>query len=122
MTLVVVGEALVDVLPEEERPGGGPANIAVGLARLGHDVTLVTALGDDPHGRLVRDHLEASGVDVLAAPIERTSTARASLDAAGVASYEFDITWIELKVLQAIGLVWDVKVARIRQPLEEAAA
>jgi fructokinase len=93
VTLVVVGEALVDVLPEEERPGGGPANIAVGLARLGHDVTLVTALGDDQHGRLVRDHLEASGVDVLAAPIERTSTARARLDAAGVASYEFDITW-----------------------------
>jgi stearoyl-CoA desaturase (delta-9 desaturase) len=40
----------------------------------------------------------------------------------GLAWYEFDITWIELKVLQAIGLVWDVKVARIRQPLEEAAA
>lgn len=40
----------------------------------------------------------------------------------GLAWYEFDITWIELKVLQAIGLVWDVKVAKIRQPLEEAVA
>jgi stearoyl-CoA desaturase (delta-9 desaturase) len=40
----------------------------------------------------------------------------------GLAWYEFDITWLELKVLQAVGLVWDVKVAKIRQPLEEAAA
>jgi stearoyl-CoA desaturase (delta-9 desaturase) len=40
----------------------------------------------------------------------------------GLAWYEFDITWIELKILRAIGLVWDVKVAKVRKPLEEAAA
>jgi fructokinase len=97
VTVLVVGEALVDVLVQEgedvELPGGGPANIAVGLGRLGHDVALLTCLGDDDRGRAVRAHLEASEVEVLAAPLERTSTARASLDAAGVASYQFDITW-----------------------------
>ena len=95
MTLLVVGEALVDVLVNEgtEHAGGGPANIAVGLGRLGHDVTLLTALGDDERGALVRCHLTASDVQVLAAPLERTSTALATLDAAGVATYEFDITW-----------------------------
>ncbi len=40
----------------------------------------------------------------------------------GLAWYEFDVTWIQLKVLEAIGLVWDLKVAKIRKPLEEAAA
>jgi fructokinase len=93
VTLLVVGEALVDVLEGVDHPGGGPANIAVGLGRLGHDVALLTCLGDDDRGRLVRAHLEASDVDVLAAPLPRTSTARATLDAAGVATYEFDITW-----------------------------
>ena len=33
-----------------------------------------------------------------------------------------DVTWIELKVLKALGLVWDVKVARMSQATEEEAA
>jgi stearoyl-CoA desaturase (delta-9 desaturase) len=40
----------------------------------------------------------------------------------GLAWYEFDVTWIELKVLKAIGLVWDVKVARMSQASEEEIA
>ena len=31
----------------------------------------------------------------------------------GLAWYELDVTWIQLKVLRALGLVWDVRVARI---------
>ena len=41
----------------------------------------------------------------------------------GLAWYEFDPTWMLLKLLRAVGLVWDVRVARISQmPEEEAAA
>jgi len=41
----------------------------------------------------------------------------------GLAWYEFDPTWIELKLLSKIGLVWDVKVAKANQsPEEEIAA
>jgi stearoyl-CoA desaturase (delta-9 desaturase) len=41
----------------------------------------------------------------------------------GLAWYEFDISWITLKTLNAIGIVSDLKVAKLRQPLpaEEAA-
>jgi fatty-acid desaturase len=41
----------------------------------------------------------------------------------GLAWYEFDISWITLKFLNAIGVVRDVKVAKIRHtlPVEEAA-
>ena len=46
----------------EHAPGGSPLNVAVGLSRLGVDTLLITELGDDEHGRLVRDHVEASGV------------------------------------------------------------
>lgn len=41
----------------------------------------------------------------------------------GLAWYEFDPTWIELKILRAVGLVWDVKAAKMSQsPAEEIAA
>jgi fructokinase len=98
MTVLVVGESLVDVVSRPdgtivERPGGSPANVAVALARLGLDVQLLTALGDDPHGQLVRAHVEASGVAVLAAPLARTAVALAELDATGAATYRFDLSW-----------------------------
>jgi stearoyl-CoA desaturase (delta-9 desaturase) len=42
----------------------------------------------------------------------------------GLAWYEFDMNWIGISVMKFLGLAWDVKVAKIRQPLseEEAAA
>ncbi len=41
----------------------------------------------------------------------------------GLAWYEFDPTWLSLKLLRAVGLVWDVRVARLsEQPEAEAAA
>ena len=41
----------------------------------------------------------------------------------GLAWYELDPTWVELKCLRAVGLVWDVRAARASQsPKEEIAA
>lgn len=40
----------------------------------------------------------------------------------GMAWYEFDWTWVSLKLLSAVGLVWDLKVARVKPAFEEAAA
>jgi sn-1 stearoyl-lipid 9-desaturase len=40
----------------------------------------------------------------------------------GLAWYELDITWLELKALQALGLVWDVRVAKVSQRFEEEIA
>lgn len=98
--VLVVGEALVDVVPDadgtpRDLPGGSPANVAIALGRLGRDVRLVTLLGDDERGALVRRWLEASGVQVLARPTGsgRTSSAVVTLDASGAASYVFDLDW-----------------------------
>lgn len=97
---LVVGEALVDVVRRSAgtptvHPGGSPANVAIGLGRLGRRVDLLTWLADDAYGDLVRTHLAASDVHVLAGDRgpERTPVATAHLDAAGVATYEFDLTW-----------------------------
>lgn len=96
---VVIGEALVDVVrhgdgSEERHAGGSPANVAVGLARLGREVRLETHWADDADGELVRAHVESSGA-TLSSPVHgaRTSTAIATLDSTGAATYDFDVAW-----------------------------
>jgi len=95
----VVGEALIDVIvgPEgqSEHVGGSPANVALGLARLGHPVDLVTHLGPDERGRRITTHLRDAGVRLApgSASAAHTSTATAQLDGQGVATYSFDLAW-----------------------------
>ena len=45
------------------RVAGAEANVLIAVARLGHRAALVSAVGDDPVGRLVRRTLQAQGVD-----------------------------------------------------------
>ncbi|WP_432491534.1 carbohydrate kinase family protein [Kineococcus gypseus] len=97
---LVVGESLVDVVraadgSTAEHPGGSPLNAAYGLGRLGHEVTLLTRLGDDEHGRLLREHLAAGPVHLAPGAVDElpTSVARAQLDERGSATYEFDLDW-----------------------------
>lgn len=49
-----------------EAPGGTTANAAVALARLGAQVALVSAVGDDEPGVRVRSALEREGIDTSA--------------------------------------------------------
>lgn len=100
MSVLVVGEALVDVVQRrsgaiDRHPGGSPANVAVGLARLGHDVVLATRIGADDDGALLRRHLEADDVRLAPGSLVpgRTSTATALLDEKGAATYVFDLDW-----------------------------
>src|SRR5690606_29799579 len=95
MPTLVIGEALVDVVRENGRtnsvPGGSPANVALGLARLGREVLLHTTLGDDEAGRAVRAHLGESGVvftseSTVTAP---TTIATADIGESGDAIYSF---------------------------------
>ncbi|KOY54816.1 carbohydrate kinase family protein [Streptomyces sp. XY332] len=97
---LVIGEAITDILTREDgtrraRPGGSPANVALGLARLGHPVRLATRLGRDRPGRDLHAHLRGSGVVLTPGSFtdDPTSSATARLDAAGTAHYAFDITW-----------------------------
>jgi len=45
-------------------PGGAPANVAVGLAKLGVDTGFIGKVGDEPFGSFLRDVVAAEGVDV----------------------------------------------------------
>ena len=68
------GEALVDLLPDqrgrlrdcerfEVHSGGAPANVAVGLARLGVPTAFCGVVGDDEFGHLLARKLRDEGVD-----------------------------------------------------------
>jgi fructokinase len=103
--IAVCGEALVDLVAQPARiaepggagalfrahPGGSPANVAVGLARLGVPTQLLARLSGDTFGRLLRDHLTDNGVGLehAVAAAEPTTLAAVSTDADGVASYDF---------------------------------
>jgi len=101
-TIAVVGEVVADaVLPPDGirdgaahltvHPGGGPANFAVAVARLGSTARFAGRLSTGSLGALCRAALEASGVDLSAseAADEPATLAIARLDRAGSATYEF---------------------------------
>jgi fructokinase len=98
--ITVVGESILDLVADPDgrcfaaHPGGSPANVAVGLARLGTPVRLATQLGDDLPGRLVARHLRECGVTVdLLVGSPATGLALAAVDEHGAASYDFRIFW-----------------------------
>ena len=83
---LVIGEALVDIVvptrgDRREHAGGSPANVAMTLGRLDRPVELITWLGDDARGRMIRDHLKESNVKIQDSSMRRkTSTALAPFD------------------------------------------
>jgi fructokinase len=99
MTVVVAGEALIDLILRPDgslaaAAGGGPFNAARTLARLGIDTVFLGGLSDDRFGRLLRTRLEEDGVrlgmpDAVPLP---TSLAVAELDEGGAATYRFYLT------------------------------
>ena len=92
---VVCGEALMDVYAGESTPtglsfdariGGSPFNVAVGLARLGRPVALLTGLSTDSAGERLLTALQDEQVDTSLllrsdAPSTLRQTARYSLEA-----------------------------------------
>ncbi|KQR07677.1 PfkB family carbohydrate kinase [Cellulomonas sp. Leaf334] len=97
--VLVVGEALIDVHDDgmtiRERVGGSAGTIAVGLARLGRDTLLHTAIGRDERGREISAYLTASGVGLSDSSVTQTtsSVTRAVLRIDGSAQHDFRIHW-----------------------------
>jgi fructokinase len=87
----VCGEVLIDILPTGSDVGGGPANTAKALARLGHEVDFIDGISTDAHGVSARKELERDGVGLsLSLSSDKPScTATVTLDSQGSASYEF---------------------------------
>ncbi|WP_406018959.1 carbohydrate kinase [Kocuria sp. KSNUG] len=139
--LTVIGEALVDVVSRSgEQPrahvGGSPMNVAVGLARLGHQVQFLGRYGQDEYGHQVVEHLRGNGVRLPFEADDRpTSVAQAVLDENGAADYDFQLDWsldvspvrideiladTDLLHVGSIGAMLEPGAAVVRQALERA--
>lgn len=87
--VVAFGELLIDFVPTQtgqdlssaemfkKAAGGAPANVAVGLARLGVASAFMGMVGNDGFGRFLADTLREAGVDV--SPLRATDRARTAL-------------------------------------------
>ena len=53
-----IGSRLEDVSSFAKSVGGSPTNIAIGAARLGLKVGLITAVGNEQFGRFIREQLQ----------------------------------------------------------------
>jgi len=91
VSIWVCGEVLIDILPTGPVVGGGPANTAKALARLGHDVDFIDGISTDAFGVSARKELTRDGVglDFSLTSDKPTCTATVTLDSNGSASYEF---------------------------------
>ncbi len=107
----VAGEALIDLITvagSERRSmvGGGPANTAKAVARLGYPVSFIGGISSDCHGLSIETELSESGVDLslvlrtelptaLAfATIDENGQAKYDFRLSGTASFSFDGSWL----------------------------
>lgn len=133
----VLGDAVIDLLPEEQGrllqcPGGAPANVAVGIARLGGNSAFIGCVGDDPFGTFLQQTLCEEGVDaqyMYPAAGQRTSTVLVSLDAEGERHFTFMVrpaadlflTSDQLPVFQALEGLHLCSIALSAEPSRSAA-
>lgn len=101
---VCLGELLIDFVSTlsgvtlkeapgfEKAPGGAPANVAVGLAKLGIETYFIGKVGKDAFGDFLRDTLVKNGVDVrflTATEKAKTTLAFVSLTKEGERDFVF---------------------------------
>lgn len=99
--VICLGEALIDFIPldsenltYQKAPGGAPANVAVGISKLGGKAAFIGKVGDDVLGHFLKETLEGYGVDT--APLFMTNEARTgvtfvTLEPSGERSFSFYI-------------------------------
>jgi fructokinase len=93
----VVGEVLIDLIPDGDHytsvVGGGPANTAKALAKLGVKTYFIDGISTDEYGQMAKAELLSANVllDYAQYSNKPTCTAKVTLSKSGSASYEFAI-------------------------------
>ena len=93
----LAGEVLIDLIPEgsERKPivGGGPANTAKALSKIGIDTQFIDGISTDNYGQMAKAELISAGVklDYVKYSDKPTCSAIVSLSNSGSATYEFVI-------------------------------
>lgn len=129
-----MGEILIDMVQEDlektfkAHPGGAPANVAVGIARLGGKSSFIGKVGQDSFGKfleevLIREHVNTSGLKSQG----KTGMALISLDEHGERSFEFygelinfNKEDINYSLLDNAGIFYFCSISLIKDPSRNA--
>ena len=118
MVSCVIGEVLWDVFPDGERFGGAALNFCANLQRLGDHATLLSAVGDDPHGQMALEQMRTLGVGTQGIHTVKnlpTGLARVSMNDHGEPSFaiprpaafdEVSVDAAMMSTLQASAVDW----------------
>ena len=96
--ILVIGEALIDLIENRYQPGaftavvgGANANVALALARRGTKHQFLGRISNDRFGKIIRERLETNNVHLehSISASELTTLAVVSIDSNGVPSYSF---------------------------------
>jgi len=86
MNIISIGEVLWDVFGDTEHLGGAAFNFGAHAKILGHSVSLISAVGEDPRGRRILERMDAMGLPTRYVRQEKdhpTGIVTVSLDASG---------------------------------------
>jgi fructokinase len=122
-TIAVLGERIVDMVPVDDKgsyralPGGSPANVALGLARLGMNPMLLGRRARDGFGAVLDEHMRASGLnlDGLIAADGLSMLAVCTRNSDGSVGYVFyhrespDLCWTSKDLSRAMTLMTERK-------------
>lgn len=95
-TIIGIGEALWDVLPEGKKIGGAPANFAYIVSQFGLRSVAVSALGNDALGKELQANLDEKKLEYILPVVPfPTGTVQVSLNAEGIPVYEIkeNVAW-----------------------------
>jgi fructokinase len=90
-TVVGLGEILWDLLPSGRQLGGAPANFAYCSHLLGNRGIIASRVGNDQHGKDIRERLEKTGIldqFLQSDDSQPTGTVRVQVDSAGQPKFE----------------------------------
>ncbi|MDO6492521.1 MULTISPECIES: carbohydrate kinase family protein [unclassified Cellulophaga] len=89
--IVCFGEVLWDIFPTHKKIGGAPLNVALRLNSLHNNVSIISKIGDDENGELIKKYIQKQGVNINNLQVDdtlHTGEVKVLLNAKGSATYD----------------------------------
>jgi fructokinase len=106
--IVCFGEVLWDVFPDKKKIGGAPLNVALRLNTFSHNVSMVSAIGNDVLGTKLLEYIQANGVDASCIQVTNaynTGVVQVNLNKNGSATYDiaYPSAWDKISLTKEMG-------------------
>ncbi|WBU89056.1 carbohydrate kinase family protein [Cellulophaga omnivescoria] len=101
--IVCFGEVLWDIFPTHKKIGGAPLNVALRLKSLNNTVAIISKIGDDENGELIKKYIDEQGVNTKNLQVDdvlQTGEVKVMLNSKGSATYDiqFPRAWDSITV------------------------